>query len=261
MTPSIDVSLGRGAAHAGAGRRRGGRLALAASRPRSATSRRGRAGVRAADRDRLRDQDDLRAGQICSSWSLLIAVMVVFGALTARHRAQPGARTRSGRCSARWRSRARRRWCWSSRSGSSSPKPRFLVPVGGMVVGNAMTAAAVALNRLGDEVRASRGTDRGDAGARRDRHSGDAADRPPLAALGDDPPDRLDQDDRADLLPGHDGRHAARRRRADRRRAAPADPALHAAGQRRARRADGDTGSPTATSSRRRTSCASQRWL
>jgi putative ABC transport system permease protein len=32
-------------------------------------------------------------------------------------------------------------------------KARFLVPVGGMVIGNAMTAAAVALNRLGDEVR------------------------------------------------------------------------------------------------------------
>ena len=32
------------------------------------------------------------------------------------------------------------------------PKPRFMVPVGGMVIGNAMTAAAVALNRLADEV-------------------------------------------------------------------------------------------------------------
>jgi putative ABC transport system permease protein len=31
-------------------------------------------------------------------------------------------------------------------------KARFLVPVGGMVVGNAMTSAAVALNRLGDEM-------------------------------------------------------------------------------------------------------------
>jgi putative ABC transport system permease protein len=31
-------------------------------------------------------------------------------------------------------------------------KARYLVPVGGMVIGNAMTAAAVALNRLGDEV-------------------------------------------------------------------------------------------------------------
>jgi putative ABC transport system permease protein len=30
--------------------------------------------------------------------------------------------------------------------------PQYLVPVGGMVVGNAMTAAAVTLNRLGDEV-------------------------------------------------------------------------------------------------------------
>jgi putative ABC transport system permease protein len=28
----------------------------------------------------------------------------------------------------------------------------YLVPVGGMVIGNAMTAAAVALNRLGDEI-------------------------------------------------------------------------------------------------------------
>jgi putative ABC transport system permease protein len=36
--------------------------------------------------------------------------------------------------------------------GVFEPEPRYLVPVGGMVVGNAMTAAAVALNRLGDEV-------------------------------------------------------------------------------------------------------------
>jgi putative ABC transport system permease protein len=31
-------------------------------------------------------------------------------------------------------------------------KPRFMVPVGGMVIGNAMTAASVALNRLADEI-------------------------------------------------------------------------------------------------------------
>ena len=31
-------------------------------------------------------------------------------------------------------------------------KARYLVPVGRMVIGNAMTAAAVALNRLGDEI-------------------------------------------------------------------------------------------------------------
>jgi putative ABC transport system permease protein len=32
--------------------------------------------------------------------------------------------------------------------------PQYMVPVGGMVIGNAMTSAAVALNRLGDEVEA-----------------------------------------------------------------------------------------------------------
>jgi putative ABC transport system permease protein len=40
--------------------------------------------------------------------------------------------------------------------GIFEPEPRYLVPVGGMVVGNSMTAAAVALNRLGDEVVDSR---------------------------------------------------------------------------------------------------------
>jgi len=37
--------------------------------------------------------------------------------------------------------------------GVFEPEPRYLVPVGGMVIGNAMTAAGVALNRLADEVR------------------------------------------------------------------------------------------------------------
>jgi putative ABC transport system permease protein len=36
--------------------------------------------------------------------------------------------------------------------GVFDPKPRYLVPVGGMVIGNAMTSAAVALNRLADEI-------------------------------------------------------------------------------------------------------------
>ncbi|HEX8743196.1 MAG TPA: iron export ABC transporter permease subunit FetB [Thermoleophilaceae bacterium] len=40
--------------------------------------------------------------------------------------------------------------------GVFDTKPRYLVPVGGMVIGNAMTAAAVSLNRLADDVRASR---------------------------------------------------------------------------------------------------------
>ncbi len=35
--------------------------------------------------------------------------------------------------------------------GIFEPEARYLVPVGGMVIGNAMTASAVALNRLGDE--------------------------------------------------------------------------------------------------------------
>jgi putative ABC transport system permease protein len=40
--------------------------------------------------------------------------------------------------------------------GVFEAKPRYLVPVGGMVIGNAMTAAAVSLNRLADDMRDSR---------------------------------------------------------------------------------------------------------
>jgi UDP-glucose/iron transport system permease protein len=85
----------------------------------------------------------------------LLAVMVIFGAFTARSRARqvPGAlwpllialtaagATTLGLVLA---------------LGIFEPTPRNLVPVGGMVIGNAMTAAAVALNRLGDEVADSR---------------------------------------------------------------------------------------------------------
>ncbi len=81
----------------------------------------------------------------------LIAVMVVFGALQARARARQvpdafwalllalaiAAATTLGLVVA---------------LGVFQPQPRYLVPVGGMVVGNSMTAAAVALNRLGDEI-------------------------------------------------------------------------------------------------------------
>ncbi len=81
----------------------------------------------------------------------LIAVMVVFGAFTARQRAKrvphafwpllvalgvAGAVTLA----------------LVVALGVFEATPRFLVPVGGMVVGNSMTAAAVALNRLGDEM-------------------------------------------------------------------------------------------------------------
>jgi putative ABC transport system permease protein len=85
----------------------------------------------------------------------LLAVMVVFGALTARNRAKkvPNAfwpllialatagATTLGLVVA---------------LGVFEPTARYLVPVGGMVIGNAMTASAVALNRLGDEVADSR---------------------------------------------------------------------------------------------------------
>ncbi len=82
---------------------------------------------------------------------VLISVMVLFGALQARARAKsvPGA-------------------FWPLlialalagaltlglvvALGIFKATPRYLVPVGGMVVGNAMTSAAVALNRLGDDV-------------------------------------------------------------------------------------------------------------
>jgi putative ABC transport system permease protein len=86
----------------------------------------------------------------------LLAVMVVFGALTARSRAKkvPGAfwpllialaiagATTLGLVVA---------------LGVFEAPARYLVPVGGMVIGNAMTASAVALNRLGDEMADSRG--------------------------------------------------------------------------------------------------------
>ena len=82
---------------------------------------------------------------------LLLAVMVAFGTFTANSRAKrvPGAlvpilialsvaaATTLGLVVA---------------LGIFKPEARYLVPVGGMVIGNAMTATAVALNRLGDEM-------------------------------------------------------------------------------------------------------------
>ncbi|MDQ3758520.1 MAG: iron export ABC transporter permease subunit FetB [Actinomycetota bacterium] len=82
---------------------------------------------------------------------LLIAVMVVFGAFTARRRAHrvPGAF---------WPLLIALAFAGGATLGLVvalgifEPTPRYLVPVGGMVIGNSMTAAAVALNRLGDEM-------------------------------------------------------------------------------------------------------------
>ena len=81
---------------------------------------------------------------------VLLAVMVAFGAATARSRAKgvPGALTPIV-------------LALSTAAGVTlglvlalgvlEAQPRYLVPVGGMVIGNSMTAAAVALNRLADE--------------------------------------------------------------------------------------------------------------
>ena len=81
---------------------------------------------------------------------LLLAVSIGFGTLTARSRAKsvPGATLPI--------------LIALSAAGVSTlglvvalgifdPEARYLVPVGGMVIGNAMTSTAVALNRLGDE--------------------------------------------------------------------------------------------------------------
>jgi putative ABC transport system permease protein len=85
----------------------------------------------------------------------LIAVMVVFGAITARHRARRVPR-------AFWPLLIALAIAGASTLGLVvalgifKASARYLVPVGGMVIGNAMTAAAVALNRLGDDVADSR---------------------------------------------------------------------------------------------------------
>jgi len=81
----------------------------------------------------------------------LLAVMVVFGAVQARARARrvPNALVPLLIALA---SAGAATLGLVVALGIFEPEPRFLVPVGGMVIGNAMTAAAVALNRLGDEI-------------------------------------------------------------------------------------------------------------
>jgi putative ABC transport system permease protein len=83
--------------------------------------------------------------------TVLLATMVVFGAFTARARARrvPGAF---------WpllfalAIAAAATLALVLALGIFPAEARYLVPVGGMVIGNAMTASAVALNRLGDEI-------------------------------------------------------------------------------------------------------------
>jgi len=84
----------------------------------------------------------------------LLAVMVAFGAVTARARARevPGA---LGPLVLALSVAAATTLGLVLALGIFESKARFLVPVGGMVIGNSMTAAAVSLNRLADEVRSS----------------------------------------------------------------------------------------------------------
>ena len=85
--------------------------------------------------------------------TLLLAVMVAFGAATARSRASavPGA---LGPIVLALSVAAGITLGLVLALGVFEAEPRYLVPVGGMVIGNSMTAAAVALNRLADEVAA-----------------------------------------------------------------------------------------------------------
>ena len=86
--------------------------------------------------------------------ALLLAVMVAFGSVTARSRAKevPGSLRPIAIALA---TAAGVTIGLVLALGVFEPKPRYLVPVGGMVIGNAMTAAAVSLNRLADEIRGS----------------------------------------------------------------------------------------------------------
>lgn len=83
--------------------------------------------------------------------ALLLAVMVGFGAATANRRARAVPRALGpivlALCSA-----AAVTLGLVLALGVFEAEPRYLVPVGGMVIGNSMTATAVALNRLADEV-------------------------------------------------------------------------------------------------------------
>jgi putative ABC transport system permease protein len=81
----------------------------------------------------------------------LLVVMVVFGAFTARSRARKVP-------NAFWPLLIGLALAAAATLGLVlaldifDPEARYLVPVGGMVIGNSMTAAAVALDRMGDEV-------------------------------------------------------------------------------------------------------------
>ena len=81
----------------------------------------------------------------------LLSAMVLFGALTARSRARRVPNAFGPLLVALGLTGAATLGLVLA-LGVFKAQARYLVPVGGMVIGNAMTAAAVALNRLGDEV-------------------------------------------------------------------------------------------------------------
>lgn len=88
---------------------------------------------------------------------LLLAVMVGMGTYTARTRAS-GVPAATVPIAAGLATAAATTVGLVVALGVFDPEPRYLVPVGGMMIGNAMTAAAVALNRLADEVTGEAGT-------------------------------------------------------------------------------------------------------
>lgn len=84
----------------------------------------------------------------------LILVMVVFGAFTARGRAKDVPNALGPLLIALALAGVSTLGLVVA-LGIFEATPRYLVPVAGMVIGNAMTAAAVALNRLGHDMRSS----------------------------------------------------------------------------------------------------------
>jgi putative ABC transport system permease protein len=81
----------------------------------------------------------------------LLAGMVAFGAATARSRAKAVPQS-LGPIVLALATAAAVTLGLVLALGIFPAEPRYLVPVGGMVIGNSMTAAAVALNRLADDV-------------------------------------------------------------------------------------------------------------
>ena len=185
----------------------------------------------------------------------LLAVMVAFGTFTARGRAKGVPRALVPVALALTVAAVTTLGLVLA-LGVFEAKPRFLVPVGGMVIGNAMTAAAVALNRLADEIGGSRAAIEATLSLGATSRQAAVGRGHAQPALGDDHADRLDEDDRHRLLPGRDDGDARGGRRSARRGAAAADPAVVAARERVAVGADRDRRWATAASSLRPISCA-----